>query len=311
MSDADRRGEGRGAVRRRPPGPTRREVVRGVAGELERAGLESPRVEAERLVANALGVARAELTVAGGVGLTPSEAAAVARVVARRLEGEPLQHIEGTAEFRTLTLVSDGRALVPRPETEQLLDLVEAWLVDRTPAARALDVGVGSGALALSLLAEGLAGRVVGLDVSARALAQAAENAARLGVDGLELRACGPDIWSGLEPGERFDLIVSNPPYVATSEWAGLEPGVRDREPRVALDGGEDGLDVFRVLAAGLSQRLAPGGAVFLEIGHDQAEAVTELLRAAGLAEVRVARDLAGRTRFVMATRSASGTRDA
>lgn len=293
---------------RRPAGPTRREIVQGVRRELELAGLEAPRVEAERLVAAALSLSVSELGVSGGERVDPGGAAAVARAVSRRLEGQPLQHIEGTVDFRRVRLVSDGRALIPRPETEQLLDLVAAWCRDRGAPVDALDIGVGSGAIAIALLDEGIAGRVVGLDVSEDALDLARANARRAGAEGLELRLCPPDIWSALETGETFDLIISNPPYVTTSEWAGLDPVVRDHEPRAALDGGEDGLDVIRTVVSGAAARLREGGALFLEIGMSQGSEVMALLEAEpSLTDCCLGLDLAGRPRFASARKGDSG----
>ncbi len=296
-----------GGASRRPAGPTRREIVQGVRRELELAGLEAPRVEAERLVTAALGLSRSELAVSGGERVDPAGAASVARAVSRRLEGQPLQHIEGTVDFRRVRLVSDGRALIPRPETEQLLDLVAAWHRDRGAPVDALDIGVGSGAIAIALLDEGIADRVVGLDVSADALELARENARRANVGKLELRACPPDIWSALGPDEAFDLIISNPPYVTTGECADLERCVRDHEPRVALDGGEDGLDVIRTVVSGTAGRLREGGALFLEIGMSQGSAVLRLLQAeAALSDGRIGTDLAGRPRFASARKADS-----
>lgn len=287
---------------RRPAGPTRRETVEGIERELREHGIESPRPEAERLVSAALGIPRSELAVEGGTRLDAGQAAAVARAVARRVSREPLQHIEGAAEFRELVLVSDRRALIPRPETEELVDLVAGWTAGES-AARALDIGVGSGALGLSLLAEGLVERVIGLDVSAEALEQAGENARRAGVaDRLELRRCGPGIWPAVRDEAPFDLVVSNPPYVARADLEGLEPEVRDYEPRAALDGGDDGLDVIRVVISGAAAALRPGGALFLEIGADQGEGVRRLLEAADRwTGVAIRRDLTGRPRFASA----------
>lgn len=290
---------------RRPPGPTRREVVVGVASELEALGIEAPRVEAERLVAGILGVPRAELSTAAGERISPATAAAIARAVSRRLEGEPLQHIEGSVAFRRLTLVSDRRALVPRPETEQLVDRIAEWVGDRRPVARALDIGTGSGAIGLALLDEGLVDRVLGLDVSAMALEQAVENRDAAGLASrFEPRRCPPAIWPALEPGERFDLVVSNPPYVRSDEIDGLAPEVRDHEPREALDGGPDGLDVVRTIAAGAARHLRPRGALFLEIAPDAGDRVGRILSGApGLGEVAIERDLSGRDRFARAVR--------
>ncbi len=289
---------------RRPPGPTRREAVRGTLRELEAAGVESPRVEAERLVALATGVERASLVGGGRTRLTPEEAGRLARALSRRLAGEPLQHIEGTVEFRQLTLRADRRALIPRPETEQLVERIARWVAGRRPLSRALDVGTGSGAIALALLTEGIVERVVGVDVSAEALAQAAENRTRVGLsaDRLELRLADRSVWSAVDARERFDLIVSNPPYVAEREWETLPREVRDHEPSSALAGGADGLGVIREVIGGAMIHLSPGGALFLEIGEEQGASVRALLEGAGeWGEVRVLRDLAGRDRFVRA----------
>lgn len=297
----------RGGAGHRPAGPTRREIVQGVRRELELAGLEAPRTEAERLVAAALALSRSELGVSGGERVDAATAAEVARAVSRRLEGQPLQHIEGTVDFRRVRLVSDGRALIPRPETEQLIDHIAAWRRDRGAPASALDIGVGSGAIAIALLDEGIAAGVVGLDVSEDALSLAGANARRAGVEGLELRACPPGIWSALAPDERFDFIISNPPYVTTREWAGLDAVVRDHEPRIALDGGEDGLDVIRTVVSGAAARLREGGALFLEMGMSQGSAVLALLQAeAEFTDARVRVDLAGRPRFASARRVGS-----
>lgn len=317
---------------RRPPGPTRREAVAGVRKELEDAGLESPRTEAERLVAHALGLERARLLQRLEEPLSPGEAGRLASAVRRRLAGEPLQHIEGTVEFRELVLRADRRALIPRPETEQLVEEVLRWARERgerpgggrgepaggaiarlargrSPAARgwlrdALDVGTGSGAIALSLVAEGIVERAVGIDVSAEALAQAAENRtlAGLGEERVEFRLAVPPAWSALRAGERFDVIVSNPPYIPDEELEDLPPEIGGHEPREALAGGTEGLEVIREIVGGAARHLRPGGALFLEIGADQGPAVRGLLEAsAEWAGVEVERDLAGRERFVRA----------
>jgi len=326
---------------RRPPAPTRRETVKGLARELSGAGrdaaVDDPGLEAERLVAHVLGIGRTELARTGSEPIEPGQAMRLARAVRRRLAGEPLQHIEGTVHFRELVLAADPRALVPRPETEQLVDRIAAWAgarADRTgpgpaagdgersggsrvvraggrgrrrgppPLESALDIGTGSGAIALSLVAEGIARRAVGIDVSEAALEQARENreAAGLGPEQVELRAVEGAPWDALGEDERFDLVVSNPPYVRDEEVEGLPAQVREHEPREALAGGEDGLRVIREIVAGAAARLRPDGALFLEIGQGQGDAVLELLERAGTwREVEVTADLSGRERFVQA----------
>lgn len=295
-----------GEPSRRPAAPSRGDVLRGIAAELEAAGLESPLVEAERLVSHALGISRADLLVSPGESLDPRAATAVAEAVVRRLDHEPLQHIEGNAAFRQLILVSDRRALIPRPETEQLVDRIADWLGDRAPVERVLDIGTGSGAIALSLLTEGLATTVVALDTSEGALTQADENAARSGVERgrLEIRHCPAEIWPALERRERFDLIVSNPPYVEAAELVRLPDEIRRFEPRVALAAGVDGLDVIRVIVGRAGPHLVPGGALFLEIGAGQGGAVRALLEDTGVFErISVDADLTERDRFVTARR--------
>lgn len=308
-----------------PPAPECREAVRGVARELEtadpEAGIENPRLEAERLVCHAVGMERAELARSGDRELTAREAGRLARAMRRRLAGEPLQHIEGTVEFRELVLLADRRAFIPRPETEQLVGEVERWARERAGdgAVRtvgrardesrplledALDVGTGSGAIALSLVAEGIARRALGLDVSSDALMQAAANrgGADLPADRVEFRLASRPVWSSVSREERFDVIVSNPPYITDEELEKLPGQVADHEPREALAGGEDGLDVIREIAERARAYLRPGGALFLEIGPRQGEAVERLLLGSGeWRSVDVNRDLAGRPRFVRA----------
>jgi len=290
----------------RPPGPTRSEAVRGVTDELTAVGVESPRLEAERLVAHALGVERHALVVSAAERLSAEQAVRLARAVVRRIGGEPLQHIEGTVAFRELVLVSDRRAFIPRPETEQLVSLVAEWAGDRAPLSLALDIGTGSGAIALALLSEGVVERVVGLDLSEDALRQAAENRERAGIDpsAFELRSVGGGLWGAVAAEERYALIVSNPPYVAEDEVEGLPVEIRRHEPTVALSGGRNGLDLAVEITDGASRHLRPGGALFLELGTGQAEAVAARLREGRVWErVEILEDLTGRARFVRAIR--------
>lgn len=307
---------------RRPDPPRLRDVLRGLTTELEAAGVDSPRPEAERLLAHVLGAERSGLALRSDEPLPDEAAAELARLIARRTAGEPLQHLEGTVAFRELVLRADARALIPRPETEQLVDLVARGLREqagdgvrvvarpgaprRPPAARlALDIGTGSGAIALSLIAEGLAERVVALDLSPAALEQARENLDLSGVDPsrLDLRPTGQDPFAALEPGERFDLVVSNPPYVSTAELANLPAEVR-REPGEALAGGRDGLDVIRLIVRRGPEFMVPGAGLFLEIAATQGQVVTGLLEAADAwRAVRCHPDHSGRDRFATARR--------
>lgn len=318
---------------KRPDSPSLRETLRGLRAELSAAGIESPDVEAERLLAHVLEIDRSRLALEGGAPLPPDAAPRLARLMARRAAGQPLQHLEGTVAFRDLVLRADDRALIPRPETEQLVDLVARELrarpggaggegvrtVDRPRGSassvgqaasargsvdRALDIGTGSGAIALSLVGEGLARRVVGVDVSEEALAQARENRelAGIGPDRVELRLSGSDPFDALLDGEQFDLLISNPPYVRDADVEHLPVEVREHEPRAALAGGIDGLDLVRMIAARAPEALRTGGRLFLEIGSDQGTAASALFEAApGWEAIECHADLSGRDRFLTA----------
>ncbi len=297
--------------------PTRRELIASGARDLSSVGVESARLEAERLMAHALGVARAGLALTNDEPLTSAQARAVGKLLLRRMSGEPLQHIEGTVQFRDLVLLADRRALIPRPETEQLVEQVVRWARDRkqdrggipgfgspSPVDTVLDIGTGSGAIALALVSEGTAARAVGLDISSAALDQARENCTRAGLDGVvELRPCGASPYEALFTDESFDAIISNPPYIRDADLHGLATEVRVHDPRIALAGGADGLQVVREVAHGALARLRAGGALFLEIGADQGDAVREILRSVGpWTVIEIRRDLSGRDRFAVAS---------
>jgi len=299
-------------------------VARELEGADAEAGVDRPRLEAERLLCHVLEVERAELARTGDERLTAEEAGRLARVARRRMAGEPLQHIEGTVAFRELVLLADRRALIPRPETEQLVDRIRRWAERRAdrggavrvagraeetepPLGTVLDVGTGSGAIALSLVHEGIARRAVAVDVSEEALVQAAANRAAAGLseERVELRLASRPLWSSIGRDERFDLVVSNPPYVRDDELEELPAQIREHEPEVALAGGPDGLGVIREIVGKVRAYLEPGGALFLEVGAEQGAAVRELLEAHGpWAEIELQRDLAGRDRFVRASRA-------
>jgi release factor glutamine methyltransferase len=225
-------------------------------------------------------------------------------MVARVRSGEPVQYVLGHWSFRHLDLLVDRRVLIPRPETEQLVELALAYARRRGAPIIAVDLGTGSGAIGLSLAAElPIDGTTVWLtDVSADALDVARANAAGLGLRGANTRFAGGS-WFHALPSDlrgRLDLVVSNPPYIAESDGE-LEASVREWEPGGALFSGDDGLDAVRNIAADVMEWLAPGGSVMLEIGHRQGAAAAGLLRLSGLLEVRVEADLAGRDRFVVA----------
>jgi release factor glutamine methyltransferase len=276
------------------------ELLRWTTGYLTDKGLPEPRLNAELLLADTLGVKRLDLYLQFDRPMRPEELAAFKPRLLRRARREPLQYIAGAAAFRHLTLQVDRRVLIPRPETEVLVERVLEWARGRTGLA-ALDVGTGSGAIALSLASEGGAfERVVATDVSADALEVARGNAGRAPpVAALEFR-----LGAGFAPvaGERFDAIVSNPPYVGDEERESLDPEVRDWEPPVALFAGADGLAVIRELVGRAADHLRPRGLLALEIGAEQADAVAGLIRGTGrFGEPRVHEDYAGRDRIVMA----------
>jgi release factor glutamine methyltransferase len=265
-----------------------RGAVADAAQRLARAGCDTPRLDAELLVAGALGVGRERLVLEPRRPLGPDEAARVRVAVARRAAREPVAYILGRREFRQLTLRVDPRVLIPRPETELL---VEVGLGLPT-GARVLDVGTGSGAVALALKHERPDLEVWGVESSSGALEVARANAHALGLD---VELVPGDLLAGLDAG--FSAVLANLPYVA--EGAALPPEVARYEPAGALFAGPDGLAVIRRLVA----QLAGVGFVALEVGFDQADAVDSLLRAAGFARVERARDLAGHERVVVGRR--------
>jgi release factor glutamine methyltransferase len=219
----------------------------------------------------------------------------------RRARHEPLQYIAGHADFRELRLRVDPRVLIPRPETEVLVGEVLAWAGDREGLS-VLDVGTGTGAIALSLATEGRFGRVVGVDVSPDAMEVARENQREVAAGApVELRQ--GSLFDAVA-GERFDVVVSNPPYIGEGERDALDAEVREWEPAVALFSGPTGLDLLAELIRRAPGHLLAGGLLALEIGASQATEVSELIRTTGeLAEPRVRRDLAGRDRIVLAER--------
>ncbi len=280
------------------------ELARRAAGVLrERAGLENARLEAELLLAAVLHLSRLELYLQHDRPVSTEELDAFRTLVRRRLRHEPIQYIVGEAPFRQLMLRVDSRVLIPRPETEILVGAVLAWAKGR-PGLEVLDMGTGSGAIALSLAHEGDFQRIVATDVSADALAAAGENASRLGLQTrIEFRI--GDAWSAVGTEERFDVVASNPPYVADAERAELAPEVREWEPAGALFAAERGYAMLNALVDGAAAHLEAGGLLALEVGLGQAEAVQQRLREHGsYAEPRVQADLTGRPRVILAQRS-------
>jgi release factor glutamine methyltransferase len=305
------------------------EALRAATEWLRASGSRSPRLDAELLLATALGVDRAELFRRPERVLTGLEERRFDGYVVRRQAREPVAYIRGRRAFRAIELEVTPAVLIPRPETETLVDVaLEALAAVRVggdaaggargdgPGAEAgpggaaapglyeplaLDVGTGSGCIALALAAENPFVRLLATEVSAAAVEVARRNAARLGLGGRVAIRRG-DLLDDLPPRERFDLIVSNPPYIPAAEYRALEPNVRDYEPRQALYGGEDGLDVYRRLIPAAAARLRPGGVLAVEVGAGQAAAVRALFAAAGaFRPARARADLAGIPRVVFA----------
>ena len=275
------------------------------ADYLEQKGVERARLDAEYLLAHVLGVGRLEMYLQHERPLEPAELDAFRPLLKRRAAREPLQYVLGRQAFRDLDLEVGPDVLIPRPETEQLVEIVLDWARARGgEELTALDIGTGSGAIALALLQEGPFARVVATDASAAALRVAGRNRDGVGaLERLELRA--GEYLEPIEPDERFDVIVSNPPYVAEGARASLAPEVADWEPAEALFAGTDGLDALRCIVADARRALRAGGLLALEIGDGQAEAVRALLREqGGYGVVRVHEDLSGKERVVTATRA-------
>lgn len=282
-------------------------LMRWSGSYLEGKGIERGRLDAEHLLAHALGVPRLQLYLQFDRPLEQEELDLFRPLLKRRAQREPLQYILGRAAFRELDLKVDPRVLVPRPETEVLVEEVLTWAAARARSdLSALDLGTGSGAIALALALEGPFTRVVATDASADALEVAGENARDAALSGaVELRH--GSLFDVVRRGETFDVVVSNPPYVSDDEMASLEPEVRSWEPRGALAGGADGLSVIRMIVAGAAGHLVEDGLLALEVGAGQAGAVVSAVESAGTYEaVRVRRDLAGRERVVLARRAAS-----
>ena len=271
---------------------TVRDVVTASTEFLSRKDVPSPRVDAEHLVAEALGLTRLDLYLQYDRPLTENETAACRELVRRRGTREPLAYILGEWGFRRLTLKVDERALIPRPETEVVVERCLTLLED-LPSLLVLDVGTGTGAIALAIADERPDAAVTAIDVSEDALALAAENATQTGLAD-RLTFLRHDLGRGL-PGGPYGLVVSNPPYVEPEELGSLQPEVRDWEPRAALVGH----GVTEQVARGACDVLTPGGALVLEVADGTASTVVELLAELGYADVRATSDFAGRDRVV------------
>lgn len=280
------------AARSQAAGSTR-EALTAAADALRAAGADSPRLDAELLLAEATGWERARFAADPEAGVDPPAARRFGEMLRRRLRREPLAYVLGRRGFRHLELAVDRRVLIPRPETELLVEVA----LERRPAS-VLDLGTGSGAVALAIASELPGTEVTATDTSAAALEVARANAERLGLAGRVAFEAG-----SLPVGRGFDLLLANLPYVAAADFERLEPEIREWEPAEALVPGPTGYEAFEHLAGVLAEDPRPPAAVALEVGEGQAAAVAGLLRRAGYEETAVRLDLAGIERVVTARR--------
>ena len=282
------------------------DIINRTAPFLENHGVESPRLNIELLLAHLLGKRRLDLYLEFERELDEPTLAKLREMVKRRAAGEPLQYITGEAEFCGLKFVVDRRVLIPRPETELLVETVLEQVKPRLTlhASRftLVDLGTGSGCIAVALAKKVDGAEVYATDSSAEALAVARGNAARHGVE-KKIRFLQGDLLQVIPDSLRVDVLVSNPPYIASGELAGLPKEVRDFEPVQALVAGEDGLKVIRRIVSDASRFLLPDGILALELGAGQRAAVESLCAARGLQVTKVVKDLQGHERVIMAQR--------
>ena len=275
------------------------EIIRRTTEFLASRGVESPRLSAEHLVGHALGLNRMRLYLEFERPLTEPELVRIRPLVKRRSQREPLQHILGEVDFAGVRLKVDRRALIPRPETELLVEVVASWAVENPPVARIADLGTGTGAIALGLAERLPSVTVLAVDREDAALTLARENGAA--------RSCGARVefvrsdWFTAMPSAPYDIIVSNPPYLSEAELVDVAPEVRDFEPRSALVAAEDGLGDLLKIISGAGEHLRRGGLLALETGPSQHAALIAAATAAGYSKVESRRDLSGRDRFILA----------
>lgn len=276
-----------------------------VRRRFQAGGIDDPALEARILVGGLLGLTAAGLLSKGGTPVEAEEAARVRAAIERRLSGrEPVYRILGFRPFYGLSLALTPETLEPRPDTEILVERMlphVAAIARRTGRCRILDLGTGTGAICLALLAECPEAMGTGVDLSEGAVAAALRNAARNGLDGRFSAA--PGDWFDAITGT-FDVIVSNPPYIASRIVDELDPEVRNHDPRLALDGGADGLNAYRRIAEGAGAHLEEGGVIGLEIGFDQLESVTKIFETQGFRLLEHAQDLGGRDRVTIFERA-------
>lgn len=283
-----------------------RDAIAKTARYLESKNVPDPEVAAELLSARLLGIGRGFLASSFEKDVPEKCVEALRRAIARLVKGEPLQYVLGEWDFRTLTLKCDRRALIPRPETEELVTrvlrhLASIYGAQASSVPLVLDVGTGTGAIALSLAKEYKgAATFLGTDVSEEAIALARENAVRTGL-AARVKFAVADGLDDFDEAQSVDVIVSNPPYIKSDVCDTLDPRVKDFEPRLALDGGETGLDFYDRYLADALNLLKPGGAVFFEIGEDQGPSLAKLMGDYGFVDIKIEKDFAGHDRYASA----------
>lgn len=279
------------------------EAIAKTGAYLESKGVPDARVASELMAARLLKSSRGFLNSFYEKEIPEKFLEAMRRAMRRLVAGEPLQYVLGEWDFRTLTLKCDQRALIPRPETEELVTRVLKWLKGNPSGGPRfiVDVGTGTGAIILSLAAEYEGPAVfLGTDVSEAAVSLAKENAAKCALDG-RVKFSVMDGLDDFDEPEVIDILVSNPPYIESAVCETLDPRVRDFEPRLALDGGVSGLDFYDRYLADALNVLKPGGAVFFEIGGNQGDAVAKLMEGYGFSDIRVEKDYSGHDRYASA----------
>ncbi|AQR60655.1 protein-(glutamine-N5) methyltransferase, release factor-specific [Brevundimonas sp. LM2] len=276
--------------------PTLVSAWKAAQGQLKAARIDSPAIDARLLLEAATGASRLEILTDPHRLLTTDQQTTLDAYIERRLRREPVSRILGRKGFWKIMLNVTPDVLSPRPDTETILD-VAMLAFEPAQAFSVIDLGTGSGAILLAVLSERSGAHGVGTDISSEALAVARENAANLDLDGRAtfLRT----EWATGFGDASFDLVVSNPPYIPSDDIPGLDPEVRDHDPVLALDGGPDGLQAYRDLAPEIARILKPGGIFAVEIGWDQGPAVKALFEAAGLADVKIVKDLGDRHRVI------------
>jgi release factor glutamine methyltransferase len=279
------------------------EAIQKTADFLTPKGVDSPRLQAELLLAHVLKLPRMKLYLNFDRTLAPAEVDAFRELVRRRAQREPLQHIVGSVSFCGLEIASNRNALIPRPETEVLAQMGWEFLRQHPSATpTAFDFGTGTGCLPISLAVNCPRAQIWAGDISDEALTLARANAAKHGAQE-RVQFIQSDGFAGLTAEQRFDLIVSNPPYIASAEIATLQPEVRDFDPRLALDGGTDGLEFYRILAGQGGARLNPGGKIMVEFGDGQAVAIAEIFSRENWVVEAIRQDYSPRDRFLLAKR--------